>query len=129
MLRAIEDAYKNRRNDVNQSAEQIVDILQQIAKPQAAARPITIDQQFIENMIVRSTSDYDPVNGGFGSAPKFPRETLLELLLVSNKSQIRNPQPQIRNTLDALANGGIRDHLGGGFHRYSTDAHWLVPHR
>ena len=73
-----------------------------------------------------SIADYDPINGGFGAAPKFPRETLLELLLV--QSQIPNLKSQILHSLDAMADGGIRDHLGGGFHRYSTDAEWLVPH-
>ena len=80
-------------------------------------------------MIRRSTADYDPENGGFGSAPKFPRETLLRLLLVHQRTfPDLGRMKMIRHTLDALAAGGIRDHLGGGFHRYSTDAHWLVPH-
>ncbi|HVT90111.1 MAG TPA: thioredoxin domain-containing protein [Tepidisphaeraceae bacterium] len=127
LLKAIEDAYRNRREDVNKSADQILNILKQLAQPLAPSREITIDTHFVENLIARSTSDYDPVNGGFGSAPKFPRETLLELLL-TEKSQIKNRKSQIKNSLDAMANGGIRDHLGGGFHRYSTDAHWLVPH-
>src|SRR5205814_5892684 len=78
-------------------------------------------------LIERSSSDYDPVHGGFGSAPKFPRETLIELLL-STPSPNSNLKSQIKHTLDSMANGGIRDHLGGGFHRYSTDAQWLVPH-
>ncbi|HMB96276.1 MAG TPA: thioredoxin domain-containing protein, partial [Tepidisphaeraceae bacterium] len=126
VLRAISDAYHNRRDDVNRSAEQLVNILQQIAKPQAAGEAITIDDSFIRNLIERSIADYDSINGGFGSAPKFPRETLLELLL---QSQIANRKSQIlTHSLDAMANGGIRDHLGGGFHRYSTDAKWLVPH-
>jgi uncharacterized protein YyaL (SSP411 family) len=125
ILRAIEDAYHNRRADVDRSAEQLVNILQQIAKPQAAGSKITIDDAFVEQLIQRSVSDYDPINGGFGGAPKFPRETLLELLL---QSQIANLKSQILSSLDSMANGGIRDHLGGGFHRYSTDAKWLVPH-
>ena len=74
-------------------------------------------------------------------APKFPRETLLELLLnftaggapaVDPESEISNLKSrilkQLRHTLDAMMYGGIRDQLGGGFHRYSTDAQWLVPH-
>src|SRR5205085_7845513 len=84
----------------------------------------------------------EPRFGGFGTAPKFPRETLLEMLLVylaspgqqtpAFQSEISNFKSQIfqrlRHTLDAMADGGIRDQLGGGFHRYSTDARWLVPH-
>ncbi|HEY7090379.1 MAG TPA: thioredoxin domain-containing protein [Tepidisphaeraceae bacterium] len=132
LLRALDDAYHNRKDEVHRSADQIVDILRQLARPLGPSQPITIDQGFIEELIERSVSDYESVHGGFGAAPKFPRETLLELLLVYTQSQIAHPKSQIpqmlRHTLDAMANGGIRDHLGGAFHRYSTDAKWLVPH-
>src|SRR5439155_19203791 len=83
----------------------------------------------------RSTVDYEPHFGGFGHAPKFPRETVLELLLTylaSETKEPRTPTQKLRqmtlHALDAMMHGGIRDHLGGGFHRYSTDAKWLVPH-
>ncbi len=129
LIRALEDAYRNRRGDVEKTANQLADILKQLAKPTAPSEPITIDGTFLERLIDRSTSDYDPEFGGFGRAPKFPRQTLLELILasLSHRPDARREQ-MLRHTLDALANGGIRDHLGGGFHRYSTDAHWLVPH-
>jgi uncharacterized protein YyaL (SSP411 family) len=128
ILRAIEDAYKNRREQVTRSAEQLVDILGQLAEPTKPSRAMTIDDGFINELLDRSTSDFDPANGGFGTAPKFPRETLLELLLVASQSKIKNQKSRIESSLDSMANGGIRDHLGGGFHRYSTDAQWLVPH-
>jgi uncharacterized protein YyaL (SSP411 family) len=129
VLKGIEDAYRNRKSDVEQSASQIVNILRQVSEPDPPERAISIDQSFIDRLIERSTSDYDPALGGFGSAPKFPRETLLELLLVHNRAQPdARRMRMIRHTLDAMANGGIRDQLGGGFHRYSTDARWLVPH-
>jgi uncharacterized protein YyaL (SSP411 family) len=141
ILRAIEDAYRNRRDEVNRSADQLVSILKQLAEPLAPSRRITIDWDFIDGLIERSIADYDPVHGGFGAAPKFPRETLLEMLLVYLRDRPVSVDPQsrisnlksriskaLRHTLDAMANGGIRDHLGGGFHRYSTDAQWLVPH-
>jgi uncharacterized protein len=136
LLHALEDAYKNRRDDVDKTAGQITGILQRVAEPAPPERPIRIDEAFIDDLIERSTSDYDPVHGGFGGAPKFPRETLLELLLAYVGDQ--DPAPgrdrkaeigkRVFRTLDAIAAGGIRDHLGGGFHRYSTDAKWLVPH-
>ncbi len=129
VLRGIEDAYRHRRNEVEQTANQLVRILGDASQPQGLSEPMTIDGDYIASLVDRSTSDYESVHGGFGSAPKFPRETLLELLL---QSQIANRKSQIdkqlRHTLDAMAAGGIRDHLGGGFHRYSTDAQWLVPH-
>ncbi len=131
LLRAISDAYHNRKNEVEQSANQLVNILTQLAEPRRPESAMKIDETYINSLIARSTSDYDHHNGGFGSAPKFPRETLLELLLVSlrdEQSQIANLKSQILHTLDSLARGGIRDHLTGAFHRYSTDEKWLVPH-
>src|SRR5947207_11049998 len=72
VLKGIEDAYRNRKDDVEQSATQIVNILKQVSEPQPPERPITIDEKFIERLIERSASDYEPTYGGFGSAPKFP---------------------------------------------------------
>ncbi len=90
---------------------------------------MTIDKDLIDRLIERSASDYDARLGGFGAAPKFPRQTLLELLLFYNRySPSEKRKAQILHTLDCMAHGGIRDQLGGAFHRYSTDAEWLVPH-
>lgn len=78
--------------------------------------------------------DFDPNNGGFGGAPKFPPHTAIELLLALRASEaVADPDRQhagaiAEATLLSMALGGIRDHVGGGFHRYSTDAHWLLPH-
>ena len=144
-LRALADAYRNRPAEVEKSAGQITDLLGRLAQPAAPDRPLRIDLPLIESLIDRSVSDYDEKFGGFGGAPKFPRETLLELLLVylarpDGQSQIANRDstelvevksqmlPKLLHTLDAMADGGIHDQLGGGFHRYSTDARWLVPH-
>ena len=129
VLRGIEDAYRNRPQDVQKTSEQLVNIVEQLAEPSSPERPITINDAFVESLVERSVSDYEPVHGGFGSAPKFPRETLLELVLVQNRYSPNEARMRmLRHTLDAMADGGIRDHLGGGFHRYSTDAKWLVPH-
>jgi uncharacterized protein YyaL (SSP411 family) len=129
LLAAVDDAWHNRREEVDRSAAQILDALHRMAQPATMKHPITIDSSLIEEILDRSTSDYDPHYGGFGSAPKFPRETLLELVFAS---QHESPNPtrleQVLYTLDAMAQGGIRDHLGGAFHRYSTDEKWLVPH-
>ena len=132
-LRGLEDAYRNRHDEVDKSAEQITNVLHRLAQPVAPDRPLRIDLPFIHSLIDRSVSDYDQQFGGFGGAPKFPRQTLLELLLVylSDNSAIGNRQSamsKLHHTLNAMADGGIRDQLGGGFHRYATDAHWLVPH-
>ena len=135
LLHALDDAYRNRKEEVQRTADQITGVLRRVAEPEPPPRPIRIDAAFVDELIARSVADYDPAHGGFGGAPKFPRETLLELLLVylrDAKSGISDLKSEVRkrvlHTLDALAAGGIRDHLGGGFHRYSTDAKWLVPH-
>jgi len=74
-------------------------------------------------------SMFDPVNGGFGTAPKFPQPTNLSMLLSYwRRTGDAHALEMVEKTLDAMVAGGICDQLGGGFHRYSTDANWLVPH-
>ena len=125
LLVMLEEAYRTRPQDVKQTTEQLRGILRQMAEPRRPSRDITLNAEAIDQIIERSTSDFDPVHGGFGGSPKFPRQTLLQLLLAQpNETRLK----MLTRTLDALAEGGIRDHLGGGFHRYSTDAQWLVPH-
>ena len=129
LLRGLADAFENRRDDVDASAGDVTSALRQLAEPPSPAAAMTLDGDWLARLVDRSASDYDPRHGGFGAAPKFPRQTLLELLLTYNRL---NPSDrrlqQVRHALDAMAHGGIRDQLGGGFHRYSTDAEWLVPH-
>jgi uncharacterized protein YyaL (SSP411 family) len=129
VLRAMDEAWRNRHDEVERTAAQLAAILQKVGKPAAAQQRVVIDADLIDRIVADSTADYDPQHGGFGGAPKFPRETLLEFLL---DHQGRHPNTtllnQLTHTLDAMAFGGIRDQLGGGFHRYSTDAQWLVPH-
>jgi hypothetical protein len=129
LIRAIEEAYRQRRDDVRTSTTQLVQVLRQLAEPRRPVRPITVDAHWVEELLDRTIADYDPAHGGFGRAPKFPRETELELILSMNTIAPSDHRMQrLAHTLDAMADGGIRDQLGGGFHRYSTDAHWLVPH-
>jgi len=72
---------------------------------------------------------FDPKHGGFGSVPKFPQPAILELLMSHFEMEGERPSmTMVERTLDAMARGGIHDQAGGGFHRYSTDAEWLVPH-
>jgi hypothetical protein len=129
ILSAVAEAFANRRPDIEASADQIVGILRRLSRPRRSPEEIRLDANSIRDLIHRSLSDYDQTNGGFGSAPKFPRETLLELLLTYLRA---DPDPtlmaMLTHSLKSMAHGGIRDHLGGGFHRYSTDARWLVPH-
>ncbi|QOV90206.1 DUF255 domain-containing protein [Humisphaera borealis] len=136
---AIDDAWRNRSGEVTESADQIASMLQRLARPSTPNETLRIEPAFIGSLVDRSVADYEPHFGGFGHAPKFPRQTALELLLTYLHSDLdeketggRTPKAKVRamllHTLDAMMHGGIRDHLGGGFHRYSTDAKWLVPH-
>ena len=169
LLRGIDDAWRNRPADVEKTAGQLQDALRRYARP-APGESVTIDRQCVDQLVRRSVADYEPHYGGFGHAPKFPRETLLELLLTYLDSDARSrkgetvgsalrtvtpaadesvrsadptssppgsgggPDPRsqielmLRHTLESMARGGIRDQLGKAFHRYSTDAKWLVPH-
>ncbi|MGB0910665.1 MAG: thioredoxin domain-containing protein, partial [Nitrospirales bacterium] len=91
--------------------------------------PMTVGQTEIETAIEQYTKDFDPTHGGFGQAPKFPPATGLSFLL--RQYHQSNDEPTLRmvkKTLDAMAGGGLYDHIGGGFARYSTDDRWLVPH-
>lgn len=133
LCEAVGDAWKNRREQVEQQADQIVDAMKKLSAPSKRNDDsISFD---IVRLIEQSVHDFDPRHGGFGHAPKFPRQTLLTMLLdalESPRDELKSMKPTIESmltrTLDAMADGGIHDHLGGAFHRYSTDAKWLVPH-
>lgn len=141
VLRGVSEAYQRTPDKVEQTAGQMQDILQQLAEPPLPQEPLRLDTAFVDSAVERAVADYDPEYGGFGGAPKFPRQTLLELLLAyqdqptpaldtgnrqaGNRARVLE---MVLHTLVRMAAGGIRDHLGGGFHRYSTDRQWLVPH-
>ena len=130
VLDAIGDAWKQRRDEVDQHAGQITEALQQLAdggneSPDAAVPT----QAIIDDALDQLIRVLDPREGGFGGAPKFPHATDLELLLRLGSTRSHSQWiDAVALTLDHMADGGIRDHIGGGFARYSVDAKWLVPH-
>ncbi len=129
VLRAVSDAWRTRRAEVLKSSQNIATYLEQASEfaNTSDRSPLSIDT------LVKATQNigrtYDRTNGGWGSAPKFPQPMALEFLL---RRYVQQPEESIRalidHTLIAMAHGGMYDQLGGGFHRYSTDAQWLVPH-
>jgi uncharacterized protein YyaL (SSP411 family) len=127
LLRQLADYWHNRRDDVQQAANRAALALAQYASLQSEGGEITPD--LIPSAVQAMTRDFDAVHGGFGGAPKFPPSMRLTLMLREHR---RSPDPQLLNvvttTLDRMARGGIYDQVGGGFHRYSVDQHWLVPH-
>ena len=126
VLAAVADAFANRQQEIDQTANQVREFLERPALPLAAG---TLDPSLLDEAYTRLARDYDPAHGGFGGAPKFPQPMLLEFLL---RNHVRTGQPapleMATDTLRAMAAGGIYDQLGGGFHRYSVDERWLVPH-
>ena len=127
VLSSVADAYRTRRAEVEQQAGMLAAHLQtQLAVPAGDRDP---ERHQLEGAATRVGASFDPVHGGFGGAPKFPAPMLLEFLLRSwRRSGDKAVLAMVTQTLDAMADGGINDQLGGGFARYSTDAHWLVPH-
>ena len=119
--------WQTQETGLREQADAIATTVQRVMTDRDEAQ--TIDSGVIKQAITNILQRYDAVNGGFGPAPKFPNETLLLLLLESAK---RGNDPEAlkaaEHSLQAMAHGGIYDHIGGGFHRYSTDNYWLVPH-
>ena len=120
VLRAVADAYSERQEDVAAQAEALVGALRRSAEAEPSPELLT-DALLVEAERAL-LSQLDPRWGGFGHAPKFPPASALEFLLR------RGALEPVRLTLDGMAAGGMYDLVGGGFHRYSVDAEWLVPH-
>jgi uncharacterized protein YyaL (SSP411 family)/aryl-alcohol dehydrogenase-like predicted oxidoreductase len=91
--------------------------------------PISVSESALDEAVAQFNGEFDKTNGGFGTAPKFPPAAGLSLLLrCHRRSGDKQALAMVTKTLDMMAAGGIYDHIGGGFARYSTDARWLVPH-
>jgi uncharacterized protein len=128
LLLSIVDAYENRREEVMQSAQSVRDYLQAST---AAVMPEaeSAGKELLDRAAVALLSQLDRRFGGFGGAPKFPQEMNLEVLLRHYyRTGERSALDGVELTCRQMAQGGIYDHLGGGFSRYSVDEYWLVPH-
>ncbi len=127
VLLTMADLYRNRRDEVFTSADSITAELQNINRFRESGEMMTTEilNQAFSSLI----SKFDNAHGGFGRAPKFPPSMTLMFLLRHHK-RTHSPEAlqMIELTLEKMAGGGMYDHIGGGFARYSTDAHWLVPH-
>ncbi len=127
----IDDAWKAQPQAVlTQAAQATASIREQLGRATEAVR---VGESAVGQAIALLVRIYDRQNGGFGSAPKFPQPVYLEFLMAVEESIDDAPtrgvvRDAIRKTLDAMAKGGMYDQVGGGFHRYSTDEKWIVPH-
>ena len=127
LMNAINDAWRDRRSDIDSNVDALMESLERTTKiEQDTNLP---DIEIFQNATNQLRRSFDSQWGGFGSAPKFPSTMSLELLLRELlNSESDEIQQIITTTLDAMASGGMYDHLGGGFSRYSVDEKWLVPH-
>ena len=130
VLNALREVWLTQQTEVIVQAEKITEVIRQAtAAAPAAVEETPLDRQLISAAVKALQSRYDATYGGFGSAPKFPSPTNLELLLSEyERGPSKSILEMVTNTLDKMAYGGMYDQIGGGFHRYSVDARWLVPH-
>jgi uncharacterized protein YyaL (SSP411 family) len=128
VCRAVSDAYLTRRRDVVAQAEEVTRRLRAAADRAASPAPVTAET--VADAVVGLARAFDPAEGGFGGAPKFPPALPLEFLVacVRRRPADVNARHMLDLTLARMADGGIHDQIGGGFHRYAVDAHWRVPH-
>ena len=126
VLKKIADYWNTRPSEVRDQAKELT---AQLHGSRQLPSPISISESVLEEAVVQFKEDFDETHGGFGTAPKFPPAMGLSFLLRSHRRS-GNPHTltMVTKTLDMMAAGGIYDHIGGGFARYSTDARWLVPH-
>jgi uncharacterized protein len=120
VLEAVASAWAERRDEVISSGSQVLESIGASTRLRASAEPIT--DQLLEEAVSGLRTSYDPAQGGFARAPKFPMSSVIEFLLM------RGEREMSLTTLRAMAQGGIYDQVGGGFSRYSVDSTWTVPH-
>ncbi len=133
VMAAIDDAWTNRRSDVHAQADQLVALIDRTSRAAASLGAESADAADDGRALDRAgdaiLASFDSEWGGFGGAPKFPAAmTLTSALRIHHRSRRPELLRAVRTSLDAMASGGIYDHLGGGFARYSVDRRWLVPH-
>jgi len=124
VLRSVSDFYKSKREEVSEYADRLIDFLK--PKPMLQSE---INESLLDKAVTTILSEFDPQNGGFGTAPKFHMPGAIEFLInryFFTKSE--SIKLAVRKTLESMAMGGLQDQIGGGFHRYSTDEAWIIPH-
>ncbi len=127
ILQSVAEAYREKRDEISHSSVEILAELRRIGLIEAGGGELSVEQ--LDMAYKAMARGYDASNGGFGGAPKFPAPMTLEFLLRAfDRTKDRQALDMVTHTCRKMADGGIYDHLGGGFARYSVDAQWLVPH-
>ena len=126
VLMAVADAWNERRDDVTSQGKQLIDHIGGSAHLRASSDVIT--EEVLQKAFKQLEVSFDAEYGGFGGAPKFPQPMTIDFLMRMAQRGYDGAAKMATTTLDAMAAGGIFDQLGGGFHRYSVDRFWIVPH-
>jgi uncharacterized protein len=127
VLISVSEAYRERQDDIRETGASLLNELRRLSARSGSDQPI--EEELLDAAYAGIVRSYDSINGGFGGAPKFPPAMTLEFLLRTHARTGNSEALEIvRHTCKQMANSGMYDQLGGGFHRYSTDAKWLVPH-
>jgi uncharacterized protein YyaL (SSP411 family) len=130
VLLSVADAWQNRRRELIEGGERLAAAIeqQQMALSEGVKRE-DVKRETLESAFQKIQQSFDRVHGGWGEAPKFPQPMALEFLLrYHHTTEDSQALQMVTQTLEAMARGGMYDQIGGGFHRYSVDDHWLVPH-
>jgi uncharacterized protein len=127
VLMTVSEYYRTHRQEVGKVTAQMKDALRQIVEIVPSVG--SMDEKILTHAFENLERQFDPYYGGFGGAPKFPGSMTLSFLLrFWKRTRARKALEMVEMTLEKMAHGGIYDHLGGGFHRYSVDDRWLIPH-
>ncbi|WP_051560046.1 thioredoxin domain-containing protein [Marinobacterium jannaschii] len=126
-LSQIHQLWLNSRDQLEREAEQVITTIRELNQPEKASGHASI--ALTRDAVEQLQESFDNKHGGFSSAPKFPREAALHLLLDwAIRKGDRRCWQQVQNSLDSMVRGALFDHIGGGFHRYTTDRQWQLPH-
>ncbi len=129
LVPAIKDLWENKKDEVLESARQITGAVRGLGDSLRKAETSPLNEKTLDQAYGYFLSTFDPEEGGFGRAPKFPTpHNLMFLMRYYGRSGKETSLRMVERTLLAMGRGGIYDHVGFGFHRYSTDSRWLVPH-
>ncbi len=127
VLQALAQAYREKRGDVLEQAGMVLNVI--AGAENFAGQRTQLSPDIVDKIVGSARQLFDPRNGGFGTAPKFPHPATVDLVI---DQYVRSGDAQLREivvaTLEKMALGGVYDQLGGGFHRYSVDERWVVPH-
>jgi len=129
VLVSVADAWQNRRQELLAGGQQLVNAIERQMAVVRGVKRKDVNRETLDAAFENLNRGFDEVHGGWGGAPKFPQPMVLEFLLrYHHTTSDPRALQMVSQTLEAMARGGMYDQIGGGFHRYSVDDHWLVPH-